>query len=63
VRKINGALAKEIARKTDFQAKLQNNTLQVDDLVKLGFLTSMTRTYYHLMGTYYYLDLLGGVVF
>ena len=36
-----------------------NNTLQVKDLVKLGLLTLLKRTYYYLMRTYYYLDLLG----
>ena len=34
-------------------------TLQVKDLVKLGLLTLLKRTYYYLMRTYYYLDLLG----
>ena len=33
--------------------------LQVKDLVKLGLLTLLKRTYYYLMRTYYYLDLLG----
>ena len=34
-------------------------SLQVKDLVKLGLLTLLKRTYYYLMRTYYYLDLLG----
>ena len=38
-------------------------TLQVNDLVKLGLLTLMIRTYYYLIGTYFYLDLVGGIVF
>jgi hypothetical protein len=35
------------------------HALQVKDLVKLGLLTLLKRTYYYLMRTYYYLDLLG----
>ena len=38
-------------------------SLQVNDLVKLGLLTLMITTYYYLMGTYYYMDFLGGVIF
>ena len=37
--------------------------LQVKDLVKLGLLTLMIRTYYYLIGTCFYLDILGGIVF
>ena len=39
------------------------DTLQVKDLVKLGLLTLMVRTFYYLIGTYFYLDLVGGIVF
>ena len=38
-------------------------TLQVKDLVKLGLLTLMIRTYYYLIGTYFCLDLVAGIVF
>ena len=34
-------------------------SLQVNDLVKLGFLILMIRTYYYLIGTYFYYLLLG----
>ena len=37
-------------------------SLQVKDLVKLGLLTLMARTFYYLIGTYFYLDLVGGIV-
>ena len=37
--------------------------LQINELVSLGLLILMIRTYYYLMGTYYYLTLVGGVVF
>ena len=37
-------------------------TLQVKDLVKLGLLTLMVRTFYYLIGTYFYLDLVRGIV-
>ena len=40
-----------------------NIPLQVKDLVKLGLLTLMIRTFYYLIGTYFYLDLVGGIVF
>ena len=35
------------------------HSLQVNDLVKLGFLILMIRTYYYLIGTYFYYLLLG----
>ena len=38
-------------------------SLQVKDLVKFGLLTLMIRTFYYLIGTYFYLDLVGGIVF
>ena len=38
-------------------------TLQVNDLVRLGLLTLMIMTYYYLIGTYFYLDFVGGIVF
>ena len=38
-------------------------SLQVKDLVKFGLLTLMIRTFYYLIGTYFYLNLVGGIVF
>ena len=38
-------------------------SLQVKDLVKLGLLTLMIRTFYYLIGIYFYLDLVGGIWF
>ena len=38
-------------------------TLQVNDLVKFGLLTLMIRTYYYLIGNYFHVDLVGGIVF
>ena len=36
---------------------------QVNDVVKFGLLTLMIRTYYYLIGTYLYLDFVGGKMF
>ena len=38
-------------------------TLHLKDLVKLGLLSLMIRAFYYLIGTYFYLDLVGGIVF
>ena len=38
-------------------------SLQVNDLAKLGLLALMIRTYYSLIGTHFYLDLMVGIVF
>ena len=42
---------------------INNISLQVKDLVKLGLLILMIRTFYYLIGAYFYLDLVGGIVF
>ena len=39
------------------------HTLQVNDLVEFGLLTLMIRTYYYLIGNYFHVDLVGGIVF
>ena len=39
------------------------HSLQVNDLVKFGLFTLMIRTYYYLIGTYFYLGLVDGIVF
>ena len=39
------------------------HALQVKDLVKFGLLILMIKTYYYLIGTYFYLDFVGGILF
>ena len=65
---IHGVLHLASQRKEIGKTKKEQNSgslvsLQVNDLVKLGLLISMIRTYYYFTGTYFYLDLVGGIVF
>ena len=65
---IDGVLHLASQRKEIGETKKEQNSgslvsLQVNDLVKLGLLISMIRTYYYFTGTYFYSDLVGGIVF